>query len=111
MISSDKDPEVLELLSADSRYLKNANIVEYNDLRMYDIPYLASIENDTNDEYVVITSRYKNRYDKLSFDKYSNSKYWWILCDINDINNPFQLEVNKIVRIPTVSKLFSEEVI
>lgn len=47
-------------------------------------------------------------YDNLSdisFDYYGNSKYWWIIADINNIDNPFELLVNSNLIIPDLDSI------
>lgn len=41
----------------------------------------------------------------LAYDFYGNSKYWWIIADVNKIINPFELEVNSNLIIPDIDKV------
>lgn len=111
MASNIKDPDALELLNSDSRYLKSSNVVTYNGVRMYDIPYSVTTDNSPDDEFLVITSKYVNRYDKISYDKYANSRFWWVLSDINNKDNPFELNQGTTLRIPSLNNLILNEVI
>lgn len=36
----------------------------------------------------------------IAFEAWGNSKLWWILDDVNDIENPFELEPGIILLIP-----------
>lgn len=41
----------------------------------------------------------------LAYDYYGNSKYWWIIADINKIFNPFELTVNSNLIIPNLDRI------
>jgi nucleoid-associated protein YgaU len=43
----------------------------------------------------------------LAYDAYGNSKYWWIIADINLIHDPFILEVNTNIIIPDINHIKS----
>lgn len=47
-------------------------------------------------------------YDTLSSianDRYGNSKYWWIIFDINKLDNPFELPIGKSLIIADLLRL------
>lgn len=100
-----------DLLSSESRYLLHLNTVEYEGHQMYDIPYPVSAPTSQEDQFLSILSQYKNRLDKISYDYLANSKLWWALASVNNIDNPFELELDSIVRIPPSSQLVMEGVI
>lgn len=50
------------------------------------------------DIYHMVT--YSDRLDTLAFQYYRNSKYWWIIADVNDVLNPFELTVGQTLIIP-----------
>jgi len=41
----------------------------------------------------------------LAFDNYGNSRYYWILQDINDLENAWSLEVGKAIIIPDLVRI------
>lgn len=43
---------------------------------------------------------YGNTLWKLAFDYYGDSKLWWVIADVNEILNPFVLEVGTDILIP-----------
>lgn len=107
----DLDTSALELLNQDSRYMHDLNVIEYNNIKMYDIPYYTNLDNDNNDEFLSVTSEYFDRLDKISYDGYMNSRYWWIIALINNISNPFDVKSGIILRLPSINKLLMREVI
>lgn len=47
------------------------------------------------------------RPDKISFKNYGTSDFWWVICLINDLNNPFaDLIVGEILTIPNQLDIF-----
>lgn len=45
--------------------------------------------------------------DKISFDKYATSEYWWVICDANGISNPLDLSdfIGTNILIPEINNL------
>lgn len=43
----------------------------------------------------------------LAYDKYLDSKNWWILGDVNKVHNPFELESHPTLIIPDLAKLLA----
>lgn len=107
----DLNTAALELLNQDSRYMHDLNVIEYNELRMYDVPYFTTMDNDDNDEFLAVTSEYFDRLDKVAYDGYMNSRYWWIIALLNHIDNPFDVKSDVILRLPSINKLIMREVI
>lgn len=54
-----------------------------------------------NDIYHTVT--YADRIDILAFNYYKNSKYWWVIADVNDLLNPLDLEVGQSLIIPDIN--------
>lgn len=47
-------------------------------------------------------------YDNLSdiaYDYYKSSKWWWVLSDVNNIFDPFNLTPNSNIIIPDLDKI------
>lgn len=105
------DPLVGDIVSQESRYFKDANTIEYDNCKMYDIPQLIDIPSNEDDEYFTVTSSYESRLDKVAYDYYENSKYWWIIALVNNINNPFESMIKDTLVIPSLTNLILSEVI
>ncbi len=68
-------------------------------LERFPIEYQAS----TGDKLHVV----KN-YDTLwniAYDYYGNSKEWWIIADVNKIENPYELVTNSTIIIPDLNRI------
>lgn len=61
---------------------------------------------DNADVHIVKDSE---RIDQIAYKYYQNSKLWWVIADVNDIQdnliNPFQLEPGTKLFIPKFEKL------
>lgn len=42
--------------------------------------------------------------DLISFQYYGNPLYWYIIADINNIDNPFVLDIGKSIIIPNIKR-------
>lgn len=51
-----------------------------------------------NDKLHKVT-RWDNLSD-LSFDYYGSSKWWWVIADVNNVFDPFNLTSNESIIIP-----------
>lgn len=49
--------------------------------------------------------------DSLALDAYSNSTYFWVIADFNNIRDPFApLEVGTMIKIPTLAGIQFKEI-
>lgn len=49
--------------------------------------------------------------DSIALDSYSNSTYFWVIADFNQIKDPFkELEVGTMLKIPTLAGISFEEI-
>ena len=65
------------------------------------------IEKGTSGDsrFYTITEENKYRPDKLAYIAYGNETLAWVLLRFNDITDPFELEVGKIIEIPSLSRV------
>ena len=57
-------------------------------------------------EILEVTEKYVARPDILSYDAYGDDMYADIICKVNGISNPFELNVGKLVIIPDINDLY-----
>lgn len=48
---------------------------------------------------------YGDTLDLVAFDYYGDSKYWWVLFYVNNLDNPFILETNSVLIIPDLLRI------
>ena len=56
-----------------------------------------------NDRYYTIVAG--DEIGNIAFDYYGNSKWWWVIWDSNDIENPFELKVGNTLLIPDLNRI------
>ena len=72
----------------------------------WNIPIPLAFEEESNDYYYTIPKSSENRPDKISMDFYGNERYYWIVCQANQIECPEQeLEAGKTIRIPSFEEV------
>lgn len=60
----------------------------------------------TDTPYIWYTVKDNDTYDSISLYYYGNPTYYWIICDFNRIQNPFDMpEVGIKLMIPTFSDI------
>lgn len=68
-------------------------------LERFKIAYVPSVK----DELHTVTD-----FDtlwSLSYDKYGDSKWWWVIADVNKIDHPCILQVNTNIIIPDIDRI------
>ena len=68
-------------------------------------PWFADIPVSDNDTYIEITASNKYRIDTLANEYYGDSKYWWIIANVNNLSDPFEIPVGTVLRIPPQSSI------
>lgn len=64
----------------------------------------ANLFDDT--AYIWHTVQYNDTYDNMSLYYYGNPTYYWVICDFNRIQNPFDKPVvGERIKIPTMSDI------
>lgn len=77
-----------------SKYLNDV-IVDYGE-QTFQFPYYFTFRR------VCVDDDYIARPDKLANDSYGIDQYGDLLCKINDIPNPFELNTGDIISIPSI---------
>jgi len=71
-----------------------------------DILNMPEIEKNTNDKYYVIEQKYEFRPDKLAYDLYGDSGYWYVfvLRNMDVIEDPiYDFTAGKEIRLPSTN--------
>jgi hypothetical protein len=83
-------------------YKDNANNAYFQNVDLE-----LDIEKGVNRDSVFHTITEETRYrpDKLAYIAYGNENLAWIVLRFNDITDPFDLEVGKIIEIPSLAQV------
>jgi hypothetical protein len=66
------------------------------------------------DDDSFVTIGMNERVDALAYRVWGTqlgaaaAKLWWVLCDINDIINPFAIPIGTVFRVPTAERVALE---
>lgn len=61
--------------------------------------YVKSIR----DRYFTVNQ--EDNINDIAFKAYGNSKWWWVIADINNITFPFELSMGSTLLVPDLDKL------
>ena len=106
-ISNMKEPD--EYVSRDSRY-RRLKVLEGKDrVEIFQTWKRLDIPVSNEDNYHEVQKKEEYRLDLIAKSYYRNDKLWWIIAIANNINNPLDIEVGQILRIPSISTLYGYE--
>jgi hypothetical protein len=68
---------------------------------------LSKVEKNTNrnSAFMTINEEFKYRPDKIAYVAYGNETLAWIILRFNNITDPFDLEIGKIIEIPPLQNI------
>lgn len=86
---------------------RNGEIIEFNDTEQLLLRDKLIWEGSEEDDYYTLKDW--DRLDILAYNKYADyvedaSKYWWVIADANNIENPLDLRswIGKELLIPNI---------
>jgi hypothetical protein len=80
---------------------------EANKTYFQNVDMELDIEKGVNQDsrFVTINEETQYRPDRLAYLAYGNETLAWIVLRFNDITDPFDLEVGKIIEIPSLTEV------
>lgn len=67
------------------------------------------LPTDPTDIIYYVENQYAHRIDLIASVFYGDSRYWWVIAQINNIIDPYnEIEPGRMLVIPTKSRVFSE---
>ena len=89
----------------------NETIVEVNGVDITELDFLhntlSSFEMTHTPSYYRVDEHDIARPDIISFENYGTVRYWWIVCLVNNITNPFTgFAIGDILTIPHTSDIY-----
>lgn len=97
------------ILPENSRYRRFDVIKDSNGDRFLESWRKIEIRETENDSFHEIQTKEENRLDLIANQYYDNHKFWWIIALANNLNNPFDLEVGEVLRIPSLEAIYGYE--
>ena len=88
----------------------NCNIYSVNTFFTFTESEPFNIFKQSNDDGVYrVSSGEENRLDIISFNIYGTPIYWWLLAKASFIQNPFDVPVGTLVRVPSLPKILRRD--
>ena len=99
----------------DKTYKSYKRLSRYNSFPYYyhllDNKYIGGTTNYLNNvtPFILHKVQQNDTYDNISLKYYNNPTYYWIICDFNHIQNPFEEPyIGTYLKIPTLSQISFE---
>lgn len=67
------------------------------------------ISSNKSDQYYTVTINTKDRLDIIANMFYNNPIYWWIIAKANNMTDAFNVPVDTVLRIPSLSSVYSSK--
>jgi len=80
-----------------------------NDINEVDFLWntLSSFQSNHNSGYYRIKGDEVGQPDLISYRIYNTEKYWWIICLVNQIQNPFvDMTEGSIIQLPNIRDIY-----
>lgn len=90
---------------SNTRYNKCRKLIKDNKI-YYETYNKYGVAESTEDIYYKVDASTVDRLDIIANKVYNNSNYWWVIAIANDIIDPFNVEINTVLRIPAILSLY-----
>lgn len=89
-----------------TRYTNGTVTEDRNSTRFLVLRPPLNLNPAEDDTFVTVTDEYTNRPDLLSYVAYGDEKLWWVICEFNNIRDPFfGFKPGQILRIPGLDRV------
>lgn len=65
------------------------------------------IPETDEDIYYIVPQSDENRLDLVAYRYYNDASLWWVIAIANKIIDPFVVSVGQVLRIPSVTSIYS----
>ena len=98
-LKGTKGEEILSINSGVEKSIEELDFIDNN---------LSNFTMNLSPSYDRLRSRHRKRPDIISDDNYDTVKYWWLVCLVNGIEDPFfETALGKVMVIPDIQDIFS----
>lgn len=94
-----------------SRYGIYKRLVDEDGNVYIESPNKINIKPSKDDSFYMIESGYENRMDLISYKFYGTPLLWWVIAMMNKIQDPLDIKVGDILRIPTMRSIYDSGVL
>lgn len=86
-----------------SRYKNDDRIVYDTGEEIIETADRRKFPRDERDRFYKVESGFEDRLDLISFKFYGSSDYWWVIASASNIEDPFDVKVGTVLRIPELA--------
>nr|DAP29834.1 MAG TPA: baseplate wedge protein [Bacteriophage sp.]DAS48236.1 MAG TPA: baseplate wedge protein [Caudoviricetes sp.]DAU66600.1 MAG TPA: baseplate wedge protein [Caudoviricetes sp.] len=94
-----------------SRYSKLKRLVNLNGDTYIETPNKFTIEESNRDIYYSVEKGFEDRLDLISNKFYGTPLMYWAIAVMNHIDNPLDVPVGVVLRIPAIESIYDTGVI
>lgn len=88
-----------------SRYKKVKGFKSRTNIYL-DLPTYVDIPVHEDDSYFIVFGKYIDRIDLIAHKFYNDSKMWWVIAEANSLEDPMDIPINTVLRIPAFATLY-----
>ena len=67
-----------------------------------------NLKKHSSDLFFQVTDATNKRLDLIAWKYYKDVNLWWVIAEINNISNPFEVKTGAVLRIPTYERVQME---
>lgn len=89
-----------------SRYRKLNRLVLEDSTEVLEYSSIPDISTSEEDLFHTVKPSEEFRLDSISLQYYGTTKLWWIIASANKLDEPMCLEINSVLRIPSLKTIY-----
>lgn len=98
--------KVDKTLYPDDRYRKHRRYIDDNGKEVQETYDDVVVPEKPTDNFYEVQSGYEDRLDLIAYEYYNNENLWWVIAEASGIDDPFNVPVGTVLRIPDISTLY-----
>ena len=92
-------------LSETSRYNWSVLYVDSRNGDFWGTRQPLKLREHVSDSFHVVTDADSKRIDLIAWKYYRDVRLWWVIAEVNNINNPLEIPAGTTLRIPSYERV------
>ena len=92
-------------LSETSRYNWSVLYVDSKNGDFWGTRQPLKLREHVSDSFHVVTDADSKRIDLIAWKYYRDVRLWWVIAEVNNINNPLEIPAGTTLRIPSYERV------
>jgi nucleoid-associated protein YgaU len=89
-----------------SRYNRKKVLVQEDGTEFLESFDKLNLKESGSDKFHLVLAGEKNRLDIISYKYYGTPLLYWIIAEVNNLNNPTLVEPGTVLRIPSTTSVY-----